>query len=194
MMGNWTKIKPVLNTASKDDLIKLIGELESLSQANRGFLEARFLHSPDIVKRDKEAIRKYVAPSEPWKKSQQVNLREARKIISNYKKASADVIGLIDLMVYYVECGTDFINEFGDMEESYYNSMESMFDSVLKLMQKQDGNEMDDFIHRLKFLVQGATEGYGYYDTLSGLLEDAYPAMNKNHIIVRPTRKAGYNE
>jgi len=175
-MSQWTKIKSILGAASKEELVKLIGELESLSKANASFLEARFLPSPDSIKRDKELIQKYVSPSEPWKKSQQVNLKEARKIISNYKKASNDTLGVIELMVHYVECGTGFSREFGDIGESYYSSMESMFDSALELMKKHSNNEVDNFIYRMKSIIQEARHsGYGYSDALSDMLKDAYP-------------------
>jgi hypothetical protein len=83
-----------------------------------------------ILERYKAQIKKYLAPHEPWKESQQISSKKAKKVLSDYKKATNDKIGLIDLMVHYVECGTNFLCEYGDMYEQYYISLESVFDNV----------------------------------------------------------------
>lgn len=53
-----------------------------------------------------------------------------RKAISDYKKASGDEVGVLDIMVYYVEMGTKFTLEYGDIYEEFYDSLESMFKKV----------------------------------------------------------------
>ncbi|WP_375333150.1 MULTISPECIES: hypothetical protein [unclassified Candidatus Tisiphia] len=59
-------------------------------------------------------------------------------------------------MVYYVECGTDFLCEFGDMYEQYYISLESVFENTIKIMQQFDETEMGYFIQRLHVVVKKA--------------------------------------
>ena len=49
-----------------------------------------------------------MAPDEPWKKSQQISIKNAKKAISDYKKATNNIFGIMDLMLFYVECGNDF--------------------------------------------------------------------------------------
>jgi hypothetical protein len=53
----------------------------------------------------------------------------ARKAVSDYKKVSASKFGLADVMLYYVEMGVQFTNAYGDIDEAFYNSMESMYES-----------------------------------------------------------------
>lgn len=172
---SWTAIRQKLASCSERDLLGIISELYELSRENKNFLEVRFLQDASALDRYKSHIKRYLAPHEPWKPSQQISIREAKKAISDYKKASSNAINLIDLMVYYVECGTDFSCEFGDMDETYYASLESMFDKAVTLMKKQDPYEVEDFIRRLESVIQNAKSfGWGYYDTISVILEEAY--------------------
>ena len=172
---NWTEIRKKLASCSERDLLGLISELYELSKENLNFLEARFLQDTSALDRYKAHIKRYLAPDEPWKPSQQISIREAKKAISDYRKASSNAINLIDLMVYYIECGTDFSCEFGDMDEAYYASLESMFDKAVTLMKKQPLDDVEDFISRLEDVVQNAKSfGWGYYDTISVILEEAY--------------------
>ena len=76
-------------------------------------------------------------------------------------------------MIYYVECGTDFLCEFGDMYEQYYMSLESVFNNALKIMKQFDAPEVGDFTARLKTVVKKAEDmGWGYHDAISLMLEE----------------------
>jgi hypothetical protein len=54
-------------------------------------------------------------------------LKDAKKVLSEYKKATGNKIAIIDLMVHYVECGNDFTL---DLDGPYYTSIESVFESL----------------------------------------------------------------
>jgi ATP-dependent DNA ligase len=103
-------------------------------------------------------------------------LKDAKKVLSDYKKATGNKIAIIDLMVHYVECGNDFTLQFGDLDEPYYASIESVFESALKLMKTFDDHEVDDFIARLKEVVRKADGiGWGYHDAIEEMMSKAYP-------------------
>ena len=173
--SDWLAIKKILQTCSANDLIGLIAELYALSKVNQDFLTARFLQDGNTLERYKANIKKYLAPNEPWKNNQQISLREAKKVLSDYQKATHNKIGMIELMVYYVECGTDFLCEFGDMYEQYYCSLESVFANCIKTMQQFDAEVVQDFVQRLGVVVNKASHmGWGYYDTISETLDEAY--------------------
>ena len=106
--SNWFKIKKAPEKCSENDLLGLISELYSLSKSNKDFLEAGFLRENQILERYKSLIKKYLAQNEPWKNGQQISIKDAQKVLNDYKKATSNKISLIDLMVYYTECGTDF--------------------------------------------------------------------------------------
>jgi len=151
--NNWIDVRKELSDCSHRDLLGLIADLYDLSKDNKNFLETRFMPKDTSLNTYKKHIQRYLAPKEPWKDSENISIREAKKAISDYKKASSNPILLIDLMVYYVECGTNFSDEFGDMDEPYYSTLESMFDNAVKLMKKQDKADVIEFVERLEKVV-----------------------------------------
>jgi hypothetical protein len=173
---SWGAIKSILNKQTKADIIKLVSELYSLSKSNSDFLSARYVLSPDTIDRYKKEIKKYLGPDEPWKKNTQISLSSAKKVLSDYKKATNDEFSIIDLMIYYVEVGNDFTCEYGDMYEQYYISLESVFDQAIDLTKKHDETMVYHFIERLYFIVRKANGlGWGYYDALHDSFSKSYP-------------------
>ena len=171
----WLEIKNSLIYCSENDLKGLIKDLYKLNTENKVFLETKFLNDAESLEHYKAAIKKYLSPHEPWKKSQQINLKEAKKQISLYTKATSDPLKVIDLMVYYVECGTDFLCTFGDMYEQYYTSLEDVFESIIKKMERFDNVTVNQYVDRLEVVVQKAKNtGWGYYDTISYMLLESY--------------------
>lgn len=172
----WSDIKKILSRWSRGNLVAFIGELYSFSKLNQNFFETRFIKSDRAIIRYKELIKKYIAPRESWKSNQQISLKDAKKVLSDYKKATSDKMGLIDLMVCYVEYGNDFTNEFGDIDAAYYSSLESVFRNALKLMKNFQYQEVIGYVQRLKTVVKKAEGmGWGYYDAIAEMLHDAYP-------------------
>ena len=62
----------------------------------------------------------------------EIKLHKGRQAISNFGKYGPSPHRLADLMFVYVETGVSFTSEFGDMNESYSSSLESMYVRVLK--------------------------------------------------------------
>jgi hypothetical protein len=95
----WLALKEILSDLSQTELISVIGELYALEKTrNKDFLDARFRDSKEVLERYKVYIQIYLAPTEPWKKNQQVSISGAKKVIADYKKATNDEIGVIDLI------------------------------------------------------------------------------------------------
>lgn len=69
-------------------------------------------------------------------------------------------------MIYYCECGVNFTLEFGDIDEPFYSSIESMYATALKLLQKHLEYK-DDFLERVEAIIR-RTEGmgWGFHETL----------------------------
>ena len=64
----------------------------------------------------KEAVLECFFPKRGFK----LRLKDARKVISDFKKLEPDPESLADVMLYYVECGVRFTNDFGDIDEPFY--------------------------------------------------------------------------
>lgn len=99
-----------------------------------------------------------------------LRLSVARKAVSDFKKIAKSAAAVADLMVVYVESGVLCTNTFGDIDESFYNSLESMFESALAFIDK---NQLfDEFKPRLRAIVKNTRDiGWGFHDNLAYLFE-----------------------
>ncbi len=105
-----------------------------------------------------------------------LRLGTARKAISEYKKAVGDPIGVLELSIYFIEAGHRFTLDFGDIDEQFYDSLESMFDKVLKMVMQFDQTLIDKYFPRLLSLTKEVSGiGWGHYDYLISELEEAFP-------------------
>ena len=166
----WSEIKRELTQYKPAQLLEMVSALYSLSTENKRFIEAKVVNDDNILEKYREIISRSISTEAPWLKSHQLSLKTAKKAISDYKKATGNIEDTIDLMIYYVERGTQFTLEFGDIDESFYNSMESMFESILKLM--SSNSYQAGFLTRLESIVKESRDmGWGYYDNLNYMLE-----------------------
>lgn len=76
-------------------------------------------------------------------------------------------------MLTYVESGVYCTNEFGDIDEPFYNSMESMYESALKYLVQED--LLHEFQNRAEDIVTKTSGcGWGFHDGLNDLYHDYY--------------------
>ena len=110
----WPQIKSALASLDKPELVALLKDLFDHSIESRAFLSARFLAEgvPDaILDKYRKRIVEQFFPKRGFGK---LDLRSARRAIRDYRKATSDLAGTVDLMLTYVESGTEFTNQFGD--------------------------------------------------------------------------------
>jgi len=106
-------------------------------------------------------------------RNQPIRFSVGKKAISDYFKATKDEIGQLELMIYYVEMGNQFTIDYGDIDEQFYSSLESMFNRILSLIEKQTKNIQKQYLPRLENIVYSVRNtGWGYYDYLSETLDD----------------------
>jgi hypothetical protein len=165
----WKDIKSVLAELNSTQLLGILQDLYRFSAENKAFFDSRFLSDQagnDHLEPYKTRIRKSVCPKEPWK--QGVKLSAGRKAISEFKKANGNFRDTLSLMLYYVACGNDFTLEFGDIDEQFYDSMESMFGHIVeKLVKQKDEMLAAEFMPQLEAEFKRVEwMGWGYGDGL----------------------------
>ena len=165
----WQQIKSVLASLDKPELIALLKDLFDHSLESRAFLSARFLADgvPDaILDKYRKRIVEQFFPERGFGK---LDLRSARRAIRDYHEATSDLAGTVDLMLTYVESGTEFTNQFGDINESFYNSLESVLDEMAVLLRTAEGAALyprfQDRVSRLARAASGIGWGYGDHVT-----------------------------
>ncbi|WP_235887845.1 hypothetical protein [Neobacillus paridis] len=80
-------------------------------------------------------------------------------------------------MLFYVEQGVEFTNSYGDIYESFYDSMEKMFDQVAVECDRNI-DLYQEFSSRLwKVVVEAEGTGWGFHESLA----DSYYSIEWIH-------------
>jgi len=165
--SGWSAIRRHLSAESKEALLALVKDLYDASSTNRDFLRARVQAETG----DGTAVEKYrrtiVEQFYPQRGFGKLKLAEARKAIRDYRKATGNLAGTFDLMLTYVENGTQFTRDFSDVNAAYYNSLESVLGEMTKILLKQQPALYPQFRERILQLEAHADYiGWGYGDAL----------------------------
>lgn len=146
----------------KNELLRLVIELAKLKKDNMEWLEIEF-QRPDELPELLEYYKKKI-----WRDLDSNDFKSAKKSISDFKKASPDREHLIDLMIYYVETGTEITLDCGDMYEDFYTKLENVYIDAIKLLNEWgDTNLIEKFRPRMEILVDKTEDvGWGYHEVL----------------------------
>jgi hypothetical protein len=163
-------VKKELKKLDKDKLIDLVADLYKKNKSVKEFLD--FYVNPD----ERELYDKYrdkVYEAFFPKRGYSYKLKDGKQAISNFKKLGVSADLLADLMLFYVETGVEFTNDFGDIDEGFYSSMETTYDAALTLMKKE--NLLDKFADRTGKVVSDTSGiGWGFHDYLSDVHSEFY--------------------
>ena len=151
-----------------NDLVLFFGKFDGVKE----FYSVQMGHgfSTELLDKYKAIIRNEFFPARGYGNAR---LSTARKAVTDYKKLSDNQLGLIDLMLFYVEMGVQFTNAYGDINESFYASMESMYESALKLI--NTGGLTDQYQARCRKIVTDTSAiGWGFHDELGMMYEEVF--------------------
>jgi hypothetical protein len=164
---SWKNVRQRLNGWSKPALVALVKDLYEASADNRDFLHARFSADENTGMALEKYRLKIVEQFFPARGFGKLKLTEARKAIRDYRKATGNLNGTIDLMLTYVEKGTDFTLQYGDINESFYSSLESVLNEMAQLLLLEGKELYPQFRERVQRLTLHADNiGWGYGDAL----------------------------
>ncbi len=174
---SWKDLKTRLNDTGMEEIIPLIKGLYDLSPENKAFITAKILPNAfdrDYLEKCRKEIEKAIYPNNIHLTNAPY-LGKARKTILTYKKSTQNLEGTIDLMLFYVEIGTQLTLDFGDMNEAFYSSLETMLENCIDLLiQTTDAaNTYTYFQSRFDQLLHKAPSlGWGYGDHLFEVITD----------------------
>jgi hypothetical protein len=174
---SWTQVKTKLLSLDKRELLDIIHNLYQLNQDNKVFLTTQFKTGDTEVLAEpyRRAIRREFNPDRGFPRLQ---LRSARKALNDFKKANADPKAQLDMMIYYVEQGVVCTRQYGDIDEPFYSSLESVFEDALALLHRLRNPEelIVEFYPRLERIVKDTRNmGWGFHDFLADVFYQEYP-------------------
>lgn len=166
-----TDLKKELKKLDKNKLIDLISDLYKKNNSVKEFLD--FYTNPN----EKELFGKYrdnVFEAFYPKRGFGLKLKDGKKAISDFKKFEPSSELLADLMLFYVETGVNFTNDFGDIDENFYSSLERMYVEALTFMRNND--LLEKFADKAgKIVDETSNIGWGFHDYLTDVYFDFYP-------------------
>jgi hypothetical protein len=161
----WSDIKAALDGCDRNGLIGLLRDLYEASETNRRFLHARYASSAGVLEDYRRRVSQAVAP-DPFSR-QPVRLRDATAAITEYRRATGDVAGCVDLMLEFVEAGTAQTADVGGGDDAYFSALERKVREVMRALGDLADTQRAAAIDRLIQLGQyGDQIGWGYGDFL----------------------------
>jgi hypothetical protein len=159
--GGWSTVRQKLTSWDKPVLIALVKDLYDAAAENRDFIHARC----QTEEGGGEALEKYrgkiVEQFFPAHGFGKLKLGEARKAIRDYRKATGNIPGTVELLMTYVENGVRFTHEYGDIDERFYSSVESALEELAALLRGKARGMYPQFRDRLA-RVEQLTDGIGW--------------------------------
>jgi hypothetical protein len=101
-----------------------------------------------------------------------------KKTIKDFKNISNNPEQVADLMLYTVECGTDFTNSFGDINQKFYHTIAEIYEQALEFIFECHLENV--FIDRCRNIMKNSEDigwGFGFdiaetYNNFFGYVEE----------------------
>jgi len=155
-----------LRNLNNDELYSIIIDFTKLRKDNLEWLQAK-LNGEDGISETLDLFKKKIVLALRF---ESINLSEAKKFITDFKKISKKPEFILELMIFYVEKGTDLENESGGMYEGFYDSRESVFEKIIKIL-NANPQLIPLFKKRLSKIVEICNKGWGHKESMDYLFE-----------------------
>lgn len=165
-------LKKLLQTMDKGEIISLILEMYEAKKEIRSYLDYYVNpNEPEQFRKAKRIIENEYFPAKGLPKER---LSVAKKAISDFSSLKSSPELEAELLIFLVECGCRFTNEYGDMSEAFYTGMENNLRRALQFMKKH--GLLERFRPNVERCVRWASPcGYGFADEVRSLFSDYYP-------------------
>lgn len=169
----WNGVRRVLGAWDRPALLGLIKDLYAASEIGRDLVDSRCRpgESDDAILEKYRA--RIVQQFYPARGDGQLKLGEARRAVREYRKATGSIPGTAELLMTYVETGVRFTCEFGDIDEPFYNSIESALDELSGIFWQEDHDLYPRFAQRLA-QIETDTDGigWGFHDYITDVVAE----------------------
>jgi hypothetical protein len=169
--GGWSAVRQHLTTWDRPALLALVKDLYEAAAVNRDFIQARCQADEsggEVLEKYRGKIVEQFFPARGFGK---LKLGEARKAIRDYRKATGNLPGTAELLMTYVENGTRFTREYGDIDERFYRSVESALEELAGLLRGEARELYPSLSGRLASVEQMSDSiGWGFHDFIADVV------------------------
>jgi hypothetical protein len=163
--ATWADVKRSLEGVDRAGLEGVIRDLYEASEVNRRFLHARFVPAAPVLQEYRRLVRAAVFPDPLSNRA--IRLRDGTMAIAEYKRATGDLSGAVDLMLEFVEAGTEQAADLGYGEDAYFAALErKVKDVVQSLDALPEAHRRAATARLIKLGEYQGTIGWGYGDFL----------------------------
>jgi len=171
--SRWTAIRKRLETFDRAGLLNLIVDLYGADARNRRFLESRLLADPNVIEEYRRSVSAAIYP-DPFSR-RPISIRDASAAITHYQRATGDPVGVTDLMLSFVEAGTEQAADLGYGDEDYFGALERKLDAIATAYADLPPDVRSTVVRRLQRIRDRAQKigwGFGdYVDEVVGRIE-----------------------
>jgi hypothetical protein len=161
----WSEVRARLETFDRKGLVSLLGELYDANVANRRFLHSRLIPGSRAIEEYRRLVADAIYP-DPFSK-RRVSVRDAAAAIVEYRRSTGDASGTVDLMLTFVEEGTEQAADLGYGDEAYFDALQIRLDAVAKEVDTLPADVRAKVRARLgRIQVRAQNVGWGFSDAV----------------------------
>ena len=164
--ASWSNVKASLGSLDRAGLVGIIRDLYEASRANRRFLNARFVPAAAALDEYRDLVQAAVFP-DPFSQ-RPIRLRDAAAAITDYKRSTGDLVGVVDLLLTFAEAGTEQAADLGYGDDAYFGTLERQVNAAVSMLEALPAESRIESEARLIRLGEYVTKiGWGYGDFLA---------------------------
>jgi hypothetical protein len=174
----WGEVKKRLRGKTEKELIKLLGDCYRTSPDVRVKLSLAVSggkrETKAIVSELKARLHHEFCTTNRNGSPKTPDLKEARRIVSLARSSVDDPDLAVDLMLEHLKHGVDFTLRYGDMQTSYYASIESVFAKTCKYIAAHRSEiDLDAAMERIdEIFLKTNMIGWGFHDELAYIIKE----------------------
>lgn len=165
------QLKKQLAERSKDDIIDFILSLYKSSAAVKQAISATLSedYAVQLLEDAKKKLDKIFFPADILRTG--FSLKEAKAVVSTFVKTCPNDRLAARLHFHFAKNAVNFTNEFGDIDEPFYNALENHFKSATEILALYPDIREELMPQLEKLMNETSNIGWGVYDELSELME-----------------------
>lgn len=167
------KFKKWIQSLSQQQLVDLLTGCFAMNKETEQFLTVRCLGEEAIDDLFLTYQKKIENEFFPDRGQPKLRLSEIKKDIVSFEKMTESPRHSFELRLLFVEMGVKFTRTYGDIDARFYNSMLSMYESIIRTVNEEDGYALfDEFEDRIySVVVNSVGIGWGFHDGLDELYQ-----------------------